>query len=125
MAKQGLLTEKNKKIFLGVLFLLLVVVVVYELNSPGTKPRSAKSGAGPQPSPVPPGGAVPQPSPPPPSGNAGDSPAPAAARSGGTDAARQAELQLLLNDTTPLDLAALRVASGGGEIKRNIFAYYV
>jgi hypothetical protein len=31
----------------------------------------------------------------------------------------------LLNDTTPLDLAALRVASGGAEIKRNIFAYYV
>jgi hypothetical protein len=126
MAKKNLWTEKNKKLFLVALFVVLGIVVVYELNSPSPKPKaSASSGAAPAASVPPPSGPVVQPSSSTGSDNPAAAPSPAAARPRDSEAARQEELQVLLADTSPLNFAVLTVDKGGAEVKRNVFAYYV
>jgi hypothetical protein len=123
MAKRNLWTEKNKKLFLVALFVVLGIVVVYELNSPSPKPKSsASSGAVPAAS-VPPSGSVTQPSSSTGSDNPAATPSPAAARPHDSEAAKQEELQLLLADTSPLNFAMLTGGRSDGEVKRNIFIY--
>ncbi len=115
MAKRSSSSEKAKRIFLAALGVALVAAVVYQfvLKGPASKPkRNAQPGA-----------------------TTGDSSRPAAAsapaaqktRQLGAAAQREAVMQALLSDVTPLNLKF--ASSGGGKSepssRGNIFAYFI
>jgi hypothetical protein len=106
----GRTKEKRKKIALAVLMGLLAIVVAWQAFFSGPSSRPATS--------TQPGrtGTTP--------GTTSTTSSPVQSRSG-SQTERDAEIQRLLSDITPLDFSAVAAANGVAEVKRNVFAYYV
>jgi hypothetical protein len=113
MANQGAASDKNKKIILAVLFLVMVVVLVYQifLSEPAPRKRSQPGST--------PGPTV--------ATTQTPSPAPQVPARQSTRQAQDLYLQQLLSDTTPLQLAVITRQTGSSQVgsRGNIFAYYV
>jgi hypothetical protein len=111
MASKTLFTDRNKKIFLVALLGALGIVIIYEvfLSDSRPKPRPAASADSASKS----------------SPAAQASPSPKTPKSIDAAAARQAAVEQILADTSPLDTSVLGASRGAAEVKRNIFAYYV
>lgn len=110
MAGRSTKSDRNKKIILLLLFFLLMVVMMRQLFFSGSGTRPA--GKGPDAA----GQAR--------SGNAGQAPVPPG-RTSVSPTSKQAQLELLLADITPLGFVASASVNGNVEVKRNVFAYYV
>ncbi|HEY6330011.1 MAG TPA: hypothetical protein VI756_11790 [Blastocatellia bacterium] len=117
MAKKSVLSEKNKKIVAaagGAVFLFVVVYEFFLSDSPSPKPRPAAVADS---SPAPPRPAV-TPVP-------GNGSGPAATAHLTTAQEKDLALQQLLDDTTPLDVAAVhKVAEGSQTERKNMFETY-
>jgi len=113
MANRGS-AEKNKRLLLAALGVIMLAVFIYEifLSGPAPRPRlSAQSTNG--------GPSVPAPQ---------SAPAPQQNRPLSSAAQQEAELQALLSDMTPLNVKLVLSSDGRGAqpgTRGNIFAYYV
>lgn len=112
MARKASSKDSKKKMALAAILLMLAVVVVYQMAQ---GPNSAPKLASPQ------------------SGQASSKPGTPAAlttadatqRRSANDQPKDIEIQQLLADITPLDIAAMMAAKGSSGSGRNVFAYYV
>jgi len=117
MAKKSLLNEKNKKILAGVFGVVFLFVLVYQffLSDTGSTPKHVGA-------PEPAGSAQSTAAKPTASPVIAKSTSQPATAPRSREAEQEAELQRLLADTTPLDLAAIRAIKEGGPTDRgNMF----
>ncbi|HWP44678.1 MAG TPA: hypothetical protein VNO14_15630 [Blastocatellia bacterium] len=112
MANQKLKSDKNKKIILAVLLLVMVIVAAYQLFLSEPAPRKRPQQA-----------STPGPTP----ATQTSSPSPRSQQRASSRQTEQEYLQELLSDTSPLNLVALTRPSGSSQVgnRGNIFAYYV
>ena len=114
MANRGS-AEKNKRLLLAALGVIMLAVFIYEifLSSPAPRPRLSAQSTN--------GGSSLLPAP-------ASAPAPQQNRPLSSAAQQEAELQALLSDTTPLNVRLISMSDGRGAqpgTRGNIFAYYV